>query len=491
MRFILSGLPQGVRATISVGNTTCSGDSVIDCPDSGTWYAQPVQVGNGIYYPSPDSGYANVGSVIKIDYAPVYVGHQPAPSLQAPQSNLYVRFVLHGLPPVTRAVVRIGKAKCDGDSAIDCPDYGRWVAEPVQVGNLVYYPSPDSGYASPGDTVNIYYALAPLAPPRQPSQTFPSTPSSRPWGRAQAAQFDPNALVNRRLGVYRVKSLIGSGGFGYVYLGEMGGKEFAIKVLKLDKGDPVAYFRDLFHEANNLVDLSNHPNIVRVYAVNVDLNVIEEASKGDFRPYYADPPRIVMEYMEGGSLDKYLADDTFFYSSSWEATVKKAIMQIADALSHVHGKGYVHLDVKPQNVFLTRKPKDPSDLLNVDFKLGDLGSAVKAGKDVVQATPEYSPPEALTSKASPSMDVFALGITLFVLLTRKKDRPDLQAMEEAFDCYANGDTNCVRQKVKEAKRLLASWDPQVPEPYKSLIKKMTDPDPAKRPTALEVMRHLT
>ena len=484
--FIISGLPPSVRATISMGNITCDGDSVIYCNSVGTWRAHPVQVGNVVYYPSPDSGYARAGSVIKIDYAPVYVGQQPAQPQQTPQASLYVRFVLHGLPPMTKAVVRIGQTKCGGDSVIDCPDYGRWVAEPVQVGNQVYYPSPDSGYASPGDTVTIYYALTPL---KQHSQTFASTPS-RPLGRAQVAQFDPNTLVSRRLGVYKVKSLIGSGGFGYVYLGEMGDRKFAIKVLKLDKGDPVAYFRDLFHEANNLVDLSNHPNIVRVYAVNVDLNVIEEASKGDFGPYYADPPRIVMEYMEGGSLDNYLAEDMFFYSSNWETVVKKAVRQIADALAHVHGKGYVHLDVKPQNIFLTRKPKDPSDLLSVDFKLGDLGSAVRAGKDVVQATPEYSPPEVFTSKASPSMDIFALGITLYVLLTRKNDRPDLQVMNEAFDCYANGDANCVRQKVGEAKKLLASWDPQVPEPYKSLVKAMTNPDPAKRPTALDVVRRL-
>mgnify|MGYP001773153522 CR=1 FL=1 len=81
-------------------------------------------------------------------------------------------------------------------------------------------------------------------------------------------------------------------------------------------------------------------------------------------------------------------------------------------------------------------------------------------------------------------------MTFHVLLTRKNDRPDLQVMNEAFDCYANGDTNCVRQKVEKAKRLLASWDPQGLEPYKYLVKTMTNPDPTKRPTALDVVRRL-
>ena len=270
------------------------------------------------------------------------------------------------------------------------------------------------------------------------------------------------------------------------------GEKYAIKIIRLEKGgDPEAYFRDLENEKQNLIALSNHPNIVKFYGIHSDIAVIERILKGDLSLYYADPPRIVMEFMEGGNLKDYLEQDAFFYSTNWEAAVRKAVRQIAEALAHVHGKGYVHSDVKPQNIFLTRKPKDPSDLPSVDFKLGDLGSAVRVGKYVGQLTEEYSPPEVYVEPARPSMDVFALGITLYVLLTRKKyGRPDLQAMKDAYDCYVNGDVNCVIQKVEEAKRLLASWDPEVPEPYKSLIKRMTDPDPAKRPTALDVAKAL-
>lgn len=427
-------------------------------------------------------------------YAPKYLAQPqyspPQPvQVQVQQPSLQVRFVLKGLPPMARAVIEVGNTTCDGDFLIDCNDYGNWRAFPVKVGQHVYYPNPDSGYANPRDVITINYVLAVQSQQSQPS-TQPSQTSiyahSRALGKVNTTSLDPNALLNRRLGVYKVKSIIGSGGFGYVYLGEMGGDYYAIKVLKVDKGDPMVYFQELFHEANNLVDLSNHPNIVKVYAVNVDLNVIKRALNGDFMPYYADPPRIVMEYMEGGSLDKYLSDDQFFYSLNWETSVKKAMRQVAEALVHIHSKGYMHSDVKPQNVFLTKKPKDPSELPTVNFKLGDLGSATRFGKDVSQVTIEYYPPEVFTSKALPSMDIFALGMTLYVLLTRKIDRPDLQVMNEAFDCYINNDMNCVSNKVEEARRLLSSWDPQVPEPYKSLIKATINPDPMKRPTALEV-----
>ena len=72
-------------------------------------------------------------------------------------------------------------------------------------------------------------------------------------------------------------------------------------------------------------------------------------------------------------------------------------------LAYMHGKGYVHSDVKPQNILLSKKPKDPSDLLSVDFKLGDLGSAVSAGNPVIQVTVEYYPREIFTDVARPSM----------------------------------------------------------------------------------------
>ncbi|BDC17554.1 hypothetical protein HS5_04440 [Acidianus sp. HS-5] len=409
----------------------------------------------------------------------------PTLQWQAQQPTSQVKFIIKGLPLGVKAVVEVGNAKYYGDSLIQCQDYGNWMAFPVKVGQSVYYPNPGSGYANPMDIITVNYVLV-IQQTAQPSQTFTYSPSRA----LSKSSFDPDALLNRRLGVYKVKSIIGSGGFGYVYLGKMGGEHYAIKVLKVDKGDPVTYFRELFNEANNLVDLSNHPNIVKVYAVNVDLNVIKMALSGDFSAYYADPPRIVMEYMGGGSLDEYLLDDKFFYSLNWERAVKRAVKQVAEALAHIHGRGYVHSDVKPQNIFLTERPGDSSELPTVNFKLGDLGSAIRSGKDISQVTIEYYPPEVFRCKASPSMDVFALGTTLYVLLTRKTDRPDLQAMTEAFDCYINNDMNCVNNKVDEARRLLASWDPQVPEPYKGLIKAMVNPDPMKRSTALEVANKL-
>ena len=184
----------------------------------------------------------------------------------------------------------------------------------------------------------------------------------------------------------------------------------------------------MIRESANISDLSEHGNVAKVYAVSINLGVIGEALRGYLKRFRDNPHRIIIEYMAGGSLDKCMKDDMFFYSSSRERAVIKAVKETADALVYLHGKGYVHLDVKPKNVFLIRKPKDPSDLPSVNLKLGDLGSTVRAGKPASQLTSEYAPPEAFYDEARPSMDVFTLGMSLYKLLTKKR-RSDLQAME--------------------------------------------------------------
>ncbi|MGC9106285.1 MAG: serine/threonine-protein kinase [Thermoprotei archaeon] len=411
---------------------------------------------------------------------------QTAPS-PAPAQPL-VTFVVRGLPATATAAVSVGGLTCYGNYLIYCPTFGAWTAHPVTAGNVTYYPSPDSGYVHSGSRVVIdYFTVSPA----QPQQSQPTQAPSQTRRRKRGAKaFDPDALVGETLGVYKVEELLGEGGFGYVYLATRGKRRFAIKILKIQEGRAEEYFQSLFQEASNLVNLSKHRNVVKIYAVDVDLNVIREALAGKYSNYYKQPPRIVMEYMAGGNLHRYLYDDTFFYSSTWERAVVRAVKSVAEALDFVHSNGFVHMDVKPQNVFLKREPVDPSELPRVTFKLGDLGSAVRVGKRATQLSTEYAPPEAFLEPAKPTTDVFALGITLYVLLTRRNDRPDLQAMEDAFDCYASGDVSCVKARVEEARKLLASWDPRVDEPYKSLIKAMTDPDPLKRPAAREVAEAL-
>jgi len=309
----------------------------------------------------------------------------------------------------------------------------------------------------------------------------------RPLVGIKLDNWDPDMWVNRDLSVYRIEGLIGEGGNGYALKGSYSGKPVAIKVLKLYKGKPEEFFKDLAVEASNLINLSNHENIVKIYAVNVDEFVIESILNGRTELYLEKPPMIVMEYMGGGTLKDLLTDDNFFYSVNWKRTVLRAICNVAEALDYIHSQGFVHMDVKPQNIFLDKRPNSPSELDNVTFKLGDLGSAVKVNGKVLQVTPEYSPPEVFTEPAKPCFDIFALGMTAYVLLTRKNDRPDINEMNDAIDCYVKGDMGCVRKKVEKAKSELMNWDIKVDPEIDPILKSMLSVDPTKRPTAKEVI----
>ena len=294
--------------------------------------------------------------------------------------------------------------------------------------------------------------------------------------------------VNRKLSVYSVNKLIGEGGNGYVLEGEVEGKEVAIKVFKLFGGNPEEFFEEIASEASNLISLSNHSNIVKMYAVNVDLFVIREILKGRTELYLKNPPMIVMELMRGGTLKDLLENDMFYYSLNWKRTVLRAICEVAQALEYIHSKGFVHMDVKPQNIFLTEKVKDPFSLDSVGFKLGDLGSAVRINGRIRQVTPEYAPPDVFRGTASQDLDIFALGMTAYVLLTRKIDRPDLNEMNNAVDCYIRKDMACVWYNVNTARAKLMAWNFSIDPSVDFIIKSMISVDPSKRPTAGDVVR---
>jgi serine/threonine protein kinase len=258
-------------------------------------------------------------------------------------------------------------------------------------------------------------------------------------------------------------------------------------VLKPHKGKPEEFFKDLAIEASNLINLSSHENIVRIHAINIDEFVIESILDRKPELYLENPPMIVMEYMDGGTLKDLLNDDMFFYSNEWERTILRAICEVAKALDYIHSQGFVHMDVKPQNVFLDKRPNSPSELDKVVFKLGDLGSAIRINGKVRQITPDYSPPEVFMEMAKPYFDIFALGMMAYVLFTRKVDRPDINEMNDAIDCYVKGKLDCVKKKVEKAKTKLANWDIKVDPKIDPLLKSMLSVDPIKRPIAREVI----
>lgn len=242
---------------------------------------------------------------------------------------------------------------------------------------------------------------------------------------------------------YKIMDVLGQGTFGITYKAkvEMKGalgrldsnmyvavKEFFMKEVNGRENSSVTsgstsngglfyYYRDKFErEARNLSTLS-HPNIVKVL----------EAFHANGTTYYS------MEYIDGISLDKKIAQSPQGRMPLTEAI--ETLKQIGAAIAFMHSRNMLHLDVKPGNVMMR---KDSTAVL-IDFGLskqytsdGEPESSTKVGA----GTPGYAPIEQASyheGKGFPTMmDVYALGGTLFKMLTGQRPPEASEILNEGF-----------------------------------------------------------
>lgn len=204
-----------------------------------------------------------------------------------------------------------------------------------------------------------------------------------------------------KIGKYEIKSLLGRGGIAEVYRAYNPNLEHdvAIKVLhpgSLDSPESVARFQ---REARAIAALS-HPNILRVF---------------DFDSFQGIH-YMVMELIEGPTLQTLL-DKTRQKTGkgmSFEEAMKY-FAQLAAAVTYAHEKGVTHRDLKPSNAMIAQNDR----LILTDFGLAKLFSGQQVtASNVVSGTPAYMAPEqAAGLEVSPKVDIYALGIILFQILT--------------------------------------------------------------------------
>ncbi|MBL9136788.1 MAG: serine/threonine protein kinase [Verrucomicrobiales bacterium] len=193
-----------------------------------------------------------------------------------------------------------------------------------------------------------------------------------------------------RLAGFRIERLLGSGGLGAVYAAhdEKLNRRVAIKVLKHRPDDSVR--RRLLDEARKAAALE-HPSIVTVHSVHDD----------------ADPPAIVMEYVDGFPLDRFSAELNFEQRA-------RLLREVARGLAAAHARDVVHRDLKPDNVLVG--PEMRPRILDFGMALS-VEEARRLGGGF-EGTPLYASPEQARGEAlSPASDVFSFGSLMFKVLT--------------------------------------------------------------------------
>ena len=276
-------------------------------------------------------------------------------------------------------------------------------------------------------------------------------------------------------GRYRVVRFVGSGGMAWVYevTRETDGERLALKLLH-GRSSGAALSR--FAREAKLASEVAHPAIVGV----VDVDMTEDGVLF-----------IVMEYVDGRSLEQVLDDDP---PMAWSLLV---LRQIASGLEEVHARGIVHRDLKPANVLVEETLEGPLAKI-ADFGVatllaeatrpsrpsrpdGDVGGdarITRAGR--VMGTPTYMAPE-LARDGTPveaSIDLYALGVMAHELLV---GRPPFR--DPLF-------VRAVHGRSLPPPTSLAVMRPRLDRGVCDLVDRCLALDPKKRPTASEAARVL-
>ncbi|HEV8133498.1 MAG TPA: protein kinase [Pyrinomonadaceae bacterium] len=212
-----------------------------------------------------------------------------------------------------------------------------------------------------------------------------------------------------KLGRYEIRSKIGEGGMGEVYLARdtQLDRQIAVKLLPAEIARDQQRLHRFLQEARAAAALS-HPNIAHIYEIG-------EADDGYF---------IAMEFVEGLALDKKIGGRTLPIAESLDIAI-----QITDALDEAHSKGITHRDIKSSNIMIAPRGRvkvldfglaKVSQTTSTSEQISDsqLATRVKTSPGVVMGTVNYMSPEQASGKeVDARTDIWSVGVVLYEMVT--------------------------------------------------------------------------
>ncbi len=262
-------------------------------------------------------------------------------------------------------------------------------------------------------------------------------------------------------GRYRLIKPLASGGMGSVWLAEQLklNRKVAIKLMTHSDEELVERFR---REAVAMSDVS-HPAIVEI----IDFSVLGDGGSGR--------GCLIMAYIDGLDLGDYLDIQPEQRIEVTEARI--LMLPVVSALVELHANGIIHRDIKPDNVVRFVRADGRPGVKLVDFGIArrQVDQGMTASGYVLGTPPYLAPETMLGEKHTPLSDIYALGATLFEMITG--DPP-----------YGHGSVSEIMQQALHR-------DPVFPQflrdtAMEALLKRMLAKAPSERPDAMEVLQSL-
>ncbi|KOM46654.1 hypothetical protein LR48_Vigan07g035800 [Vigna angularis] len=286
-----------------------------------------------------------------------------------------------------------------------------------------------------------------------------SKPNHPPTKHSKPAPIGP--VLGRPMedvrSTYSMGKELGRGQFGVTHLctHKSTGKQYACKTIAKRKLVNKEDIEDVKREVQIMHHLSGQPNIVELVSVFEDKQSVH----------------LVMELCAGGELfDRIIAKG--HYTERAAASLLRTIVQIVHTC---HSMGVIHRDLKPENFLLSSKEEN-APLKATDFGLSVFYKQGELFKDIVGSA-YYIAPEVLKRKYGPEVDIWSIGVMLYILLSGV---PPFWAESEngIFKAILRGHIDFTSDP----------W-PSISPAAKDLVRKMLNSDPRQRLTAYEVLNH--
>jgi serine/threonine protein kinase len=260
----------------------------------------------------------------------------------------------------------------------------------------------------------------------------------------------------RRVFDYEIIDCIGQGAGSLIYVvsHEQTQQLYALKhVVKRDEKD--ARFIDQLENEFQISRQFTHLALRRAIEMRDDKTMFKKANQA----------ALVMELFDGESLESRTRSDVI-------ETIG-IFVQVAKGLAALHGMGYAHCDLKPNNILVDA---------HGDVKIIDFGQACRLGsvKERIQGTPDFIAPEQVRREPiTVKTDVFNFGATLYASLTGR-NIPTLYTVKKGNNSFLVDDVIPTPREV----------EPDIPEQLSNLVMECIRTNPSKRPELTDVIRRL-